>query len=299
MPSNTAPRIVVGIDDTAASMTGVKFAALEAQRLGADLDILHAAPGYDDIHGNLPIFNNQQLAELGHALIEKAEAVAHEATSDLNIQTHLVSGGAVSTLVSSSQGANLLVLGAERRSFAGRIWTGDIVGGAAARAHCPVVVVAPEWEPGKRHDRIVVGLKSMDNAAELLVAGLALAQEEKAELVVVHAWKLLSGYDDIIANRADGMDYELRMTERIEPVLNELRQAYPDVVVRIEVLHAQPALTLVKASAEADRILLARPAHAGVLHHLGPVARAVLHEGRGPVEILPVQHHEANGQVST
>jgi hypothetical protein len=40
MPSNPAPRIVVGIDDTAVSVTGVKYAALEAQRLGAELDIV-------------------------------------------------------------------------------------------------------------------------------------------------------------------------------------------------------------------------------------------------------------------
>ena len=95
----------------------------------------------------------------------------------------------------------MLVLGAEPRSFVGRIWTGDVVGGAAARSHCPVVVVAPEWDPSEEHGRILVGLKSPGEARELLAAGLDLAHECKAELVVVHAWKLDSGYDDIVANR--------------------------------------------------------------------------------------------------
>ena len=298
MPTNTDPRVVVGIDDTAASATGVRYAALEAQRLGAELDIIHAAPAYSDVHGDLPILNDQMLAIHGQKLLDAAERVAHSEASDVSVRTHLVSGGAVWTLVSATHGATLLVLGAERRSFVGRLWTGDIVGGVAARAHCPVVVVAPEWVPSEGHGRIVVGLKSMDNAAELLDAGLALAHAIQAELVVVHAWKLRSGYDDLVGNRADSEDYGRRMTSLVEPVVNDLRQAYHDVAVRIEVLHAQPALALVNASAGADRILLARPPRVGIPHHLGHVARAVLHEARCPVEIIPLQQHEANRQVS-
>jgi nucleotide-binding universal stress UspA family protein len=193
----------------------------------------------------------------------------------------------VSTLVANTEGALMLVLGAERRSLVGRIWTGDIVGGAAARAHCPVVVVPPEWNPSEEHGRIVVGLKALDHAADLLGAGLALAHGCKAELVVVHAWKLPSGYDDIVANRVDAEEYGRRATSHIEPVLNDLRRPYTEVPVRIEVLHAQPAFALVNASDGADRLLLARRPRAGLLHHLGSVTRAVLQEGRCPVEVLP------------
>lgn len=286
MATSTPPRIVVGIDATPASATGVRFAALESQRLGADLDIVHATPGYGDLHGDVPLVDDQTLAAYGRKLLEEAEAVARSVVPDVSTRTHLLSGGAVPTLVSSAEGALMLVLGAERRSFVGRVWTGDIVGGAAARAHCPVVVVAPEWSPGDEHGRVVVGLKSMHGARELLAAGLSLAHERQAELVVLHAWKLQSGYDDIITTRVAADDYERRTTSQIEPVLDDLTPACPEVVVRIEVLHAQPAFALVNASATADRVLLARPQHLNVLHHLGPVARAVLHEARCPVEII-------------
>lgn len=286
MASNTAPHIVVGIDATPASAIGVKYAALEAQRLGAELDIVHATPGYGDIHGDISMIDDETLASYGQRLLNHAEAVAHSENPDVKVRTHLLSGRAVTTLVSSAERALLLVLGAEHRSFVGRIWTGDIVGGVAARAACPVVVVAPEWDTSEKHNSIVVGLKSMTEAPELLAAGLALAHGSKAELVVIHAWKLQSGYDDIIANRVEVGGYGRRMTSLIEPLINDLRQAYPEVAVRIEVLHTQPALALVDASATADRILLARPVHAGVLHHLGSVTRAVLHEARCPVQIL-------------
>jgi nucleotide-binding universal stress UspA family protein len=282
-----APRIVVGIDDTPASATGVTYAALEAQRLGAELDIVHATPGYGDLDGDVPLVDAPTLAAFGHKLLGDAEVLARSVAPNLHVRSALRSGGTVATLVSSTQGALMLVLGAERRSFVGRIWTGDVVGGAAARSHCPVVMVAPEWDPSEEHGHIVVGLKTPGEARELLAAGLDLAHECKAGLVVVHAWKLASGYDDIVANRVDSDTYGRRATSVIEPVINELRQAYPEVAVRIEVLHAQPALALVKASADADRLLISRPAHATMSRHLGPVARAVLHEARCPVEILP------------
>ena len=287
MADRTAPRVVVGIDATSASATGVRFAALEAQRLGAELDIVHATPGYSEIHGDIPIIGDNTLSSYGHELLDDAEAIARSVAPNLRLRAHLLSGDAVSTLVSSAEGAQMLVLGGERRSLVGRIWTGDIVGGAAASSHCPVVVVGPEWEPGEEHGRIVVGLKSTNDATELLAAGLALAHECKAELVVVHAWKLQSGYDDIVANRVAADEYGRRMTTLIEPMINDLRNAHPEVAVRIEVLHAQPAYALVDASANADRLLLSRPSHANTLHHLGPVARAVLHEARCPVEVLP------------
>ena len=283
----TTPRIVVGIDDTPASATGVKYAALEAQRLGAELDIVHATPGYGDLHGDVPLVDDQTLAAFGHKLLRDAEVLARSMAPNLSVRSALRSGGAVATLVESARGALMLVLGAERRSFVGRIWTGDVVGGAAARSHCPVVVVAPEWDPGEERGRILVGVKSPGAARELLAAGLDLAHDCKAELVVMHAWKLMSGYDDIVANRADSDEYGRRVTSEIEPVINELRQAHPEVAVRIEVLHVQAAYALTRASADADRLLISRPEHGTVLHHLGPVARAVLHEARCPVEILP------------
>ena len=223
----TTPRIVVGIDDTPASATGVKYAALEAQRLGAELDIVHATPGYGDLHGDVPLVDDQTLAAFGHKLLRDAEVLARSMAPNLSVRSTLKSGGAVTTLVDSARGALMLVLGAERRSFVGRIWTGDVVGGAAARSHCPVVVVAPEWDPSEEHGRILVGLKSPGEARELLAAGLDLAHECKAELVVVHAWKLKSGYDDIVANRADSDEYGRRATSEIEPVINELRLGTP------------------------------------------------------------------------
>ena len=211
MVTNTAQRIVVGIDATPASNTGVRYAALEAQRLGAELDIVHATPGYNDLHGDIPVLDDGTLSTYGHQLLADAEEVARSTVPTLSMRTRLMSGHVVDTLIASAEGALMLVLGAERRTLVGRIWTGDIVGGTAARARCPVVVVEPEWRPSEEHGRIMAGLKSVDDVPRLVTAGLNLAHACKAELVIVHAWKLLSGYDDIIANHMDRDTYTRRL----------------------------------------------------------------------------------------
>ena len=66
MPTNTSEaRIVVGIDATPASRNGVRFAALEAQRLGAELHIVHATPGYSDVPGDIPVMDEGRLRRTG------------------------------------------------------------------------------------------------------------------------------------------------------------------------------------------------------------------------------------------
>jgi len=167
------------------------------------------------------------------------------------------------------------------------VWTGDIVAGVAAQAACPVVVVAPEWEPTHEHGRIVVGVKDPEHEADLVGAGMAMAGELGAELVVLHTWKAPSGYDDIIVNRTEGDEYARTQRDLLDGLVQAGRDEHPDLRVRTEVVHAQAAHALVNASADADRLLISRPRHGGVFHHLGYVARAVLNEARCPVEVHP------------
>ncbi|WP_036227190.1 universal stress protein [Marmoricola sp. URHB0036] len=283
---HTAP-VAVGVDETPAAQKGVQYAALEARRISTRLSVLHVTPGYTPAAG-LPAVPEDVLRSYGFQLLEHARKHAQTVVPELEVETNLVTGNtSVQALAGSSDEASLLVLGAERRSFAGRVWTGDIVAGVAARAACPVVVVAPEWEPTHEHGRIVVGVKDPEHAGDLVGAGLALADELGAELVVLHAWKAPSGYDDIIVNRTEGDEYARRQRDLLDGLVQAGRDEHPDVKVRTEVVHAQAAHALVNASADADRLLISRPRHGLALHHLGNVARALLNEARCPLEVHP------------
>ena len=149
-------------------------------------------------------------------------------------------------LAGSSDEAALVVLGAERRSFAGRVWTGDIVAGVAARAACPVVVVPPEWEPTHDHGRVVVGVKDTETQPTSSLPGWPWRTSSDAELVVMHAWKAPSGYDDIIGNRTEADEYGRQQTALLDRLVQAGREEHPDVAVRVEVLHAQAAHALVR-----------------------------------------------------
>lgn len=286
--SNNHPKpVVVGVDETPAAQKGIRYAALEARRRGTRLSILHVTPGYSPAAG-LPAAPEDVLRSYGFELLEHARKHAHAAVADLEVETTLAAGNtSVQALVGASEEAAYVVLGAERRSFAGRVWTGDIVAGVAARATCPVVVVPPEWEPTHEHGRVIVGVKNPVTGADLIDAGLSLADELDADLDIIHAWRAPSGYDDIIVNRTEADEYAATQRDVLEGLVQAGLEKHPDVAVRIEVLHAQAAHALVSASANADRLLISRPRHGGFLHHLGYVARALLNEARCPVEVHP------------
>jgi nucleotide-binding universal stress UspA family protein len=287
--NNPTKPVMVGVDGAPASHRGVRFAALEARSLGVPLTIVHVTPGHSGGAG-VPVVPEDLLRAYGIELLEGARKTAQATVPDLEVETRLVPGGtSVHGLAHSSKDAAVLVLGAERRSFAGRVWTGDIVAGVAAQATCPVIVVPPEWDPEHEHGRIVVGIKDPEHAAALVAAGLEQAHRAGARLDVMHAWKLPSGYADIIAVRVASEDVAQRQQTLLEQEVDVHRGDHPDVDVTINVRHTQPAHALVQASADADRLLISRPHHGGVAHHLGGVARAVLQEARCPVEVHPAQ----------
>ncbi len=277
--------VAVGVDGTPISDWGVRYAALEARRLDVSLAIVHTTLGYA-AGPHPPIVPYATLRDYGLQLLENAADVAREAVPDLEIETSLLTeGSTVASLAAYTRQARLLVLGAERRSFAGRLWTGDVVAGVAGQAECPVVVVPPEWRPTDAHGRIVVAIKSPERMEGMVAAGLALAYEHGAELTVMHAWKLPSGYDDVIADRIGREGFALEQTSLIEPLVKAARDRYPDVPVHIQIVHEQPAAALVRASLHADRLLISRPRHGGYYHRIGGVARAVLHDARCPVQV--------------
>ena len=280
--------VIAGVDGTTGGKRGVRYAALEAARLGLPLSIVHVSPGETDGRASSDAVEQGTLRDYGLELLEGACALARDAVPDIDLDSRLVPGGSVvAGLTACSERAALLVLGGERRSFVGQVWTGDIVAGVAARAHSPVAVVPDEWEPGDGVGRVVVGLKDTERSGDLVGRGMALAHELGTELVVVHAWMAPSGYDDIIATRSYQTEYNAALLADIQPLVDAHRRAHPDVRVRIEVLHVQPAFALVKASAGAARLLIARPSHGRALHHLGGVGRAVLRESHCPVEVRP------------
>jgi nucleotide-binding universal stress UspA family protein len=253
--------------------------------MGVPLHILHVTPSYVPMPPVRPV-EPPTFRSTGLGILRAADQEARTAAPDVDVHTRLLTGSRVRTLAHESGQGQLLVLGSARRSDFARIWTGATGMEVSAHAACPVVVVPPEWENAEEHKKVVVGFKSTKDAAELLASAFAIAADRRAELVILHAWKLPTAYDDIIESRVAVEEFREHSLGTIEPLVGDLRTAYPDVPVRIEALHAQAAYALVDAAKDADLVLLMRSSHGPMPTHLGRTARAVLRDAGCPVEVL-------------
>jgi nucleotide-binding universal stress UspA family protein len=248
---------------------------------------VHVIPDYVPLTPMMPLTPND-LRQTGEEILRAAEATAREVDPGVPVTTELLSGPRVAGLVRLAQGDSVVVVGHEHRSVLDRILTGATTTGLAAQATCSVVSVPEGWDPAVRHDRVVVGFKASEHSNELLAQAFAAADARKARLVILHAWKLPTGYDDIIESRVAVQQWHDHTVGVIEPLLTEWRATYPDVEVEVSVVHDQPAHALVRASAEADLLVVVRRTHGfPAFVHLGAVARAVLREATCPVEVVP------------
>jgi nucleotide-binding universal stress UspA family protein len=144
------------------------------------------------------------------------------------------------------------------------------------------------WRPGEPKGVVLVGVKRRHHSDELFAEAFSVAQQRGSRLVVLHAWKVPAGYEDLIANAAAYEDWDSRARREIEEMLAAWRTQYPDVDVELRTARAQPAHALVEASAETDEIVLVRRAHGVPLGvHLGATARSVLMHSHCPVRIVP------------
>ena len=286
--------VVVGVDETPAAQKGVQYAALEARRSGTRLSILHVTPGYTPAAG-LPPAPDDVLQSYGFELLEHARKHAQaigtgpRGRDDPGRRQHQRSGS----------GRQLRPGGPRRPRRRASVVRRPRLDRRHRRRGCRTGNVPGRRGPARMgvdarprpRRRGREGHRSTQPTSSH--AGLALADELDAELVVVHAWKAPSGYDDIIVNRTEADEYVRHQKALLDRLVQAGREAHPDVAVRVEVLHAQAAHALVSASAHADRLLISRPRHGGVLHHLGYVARALLNEARCPVEVHPAREIDA------
>jgi nucleotide-binding universal stress UspA family protein len=279
--------VVVGVDGSERGYAGVRYAAAEAARRGVLLDIVHVTPGYLPV-GPFLMIPDGSLQDFGSSVAQRAEREAAEEVPDQAVRTHVIPGKRVHQLVEFSRDAALLVLSARHLTAMDHIWTGATVTGVVSRATCPVAVIPADWAaPPAPHGRVVAGYKSSEHSAELFEDAFEVAEEMKAELVVLHAWRLEGVYDDVVAGRVEEKRWNGEQRARIEAELAAYRESFPEVSAKVKVVHDGATRALVHASRSADRLVLVKPAHFGSLHHLGTTARAVLRLSECPVEIVP------------
>lgn len=284
-----AARVVVATSGSPASETALTVAADAATPSGPPLEIVHVVP---PSMPSGPYLAPPDLAmrRTGRELLSRAEAAVLSRDPGLDVSSVMLIGSRVDALVRHAEGAGLLVVGAPSPDLLGRLWTASTVYGVAARAACPVLVVPPGPLPPTSHE-VLVALKSTRQAGALLATAFLFAQQRRAALRVLHVWHRGSPYDEAITHRLGEAAWIDEETAAIDGLLGDLRLAFSDVPALVEVVHGQPAFTLATESKSADLLVISRPAHGGLVHHLGATARTVIREAACPVLVVPPAYH--------
>jgi nucleotide-binding universal stress UspA family protein len=284
MSTGRTGRVLVATSGSTASRSAIAYAAREAESRGLSLELVHVVtPGVPvGPYGAVP---DVAVREAGREVLARGEETARRIAPYVDVTTAMLIGSRPDAIVDRARDADLVVVGAPPHDLIGRLWTGSTVAGVAARSTCPVVIVRTGRQ-ATAHE-VLVGLKSVEHADQLLATAFAVAIRSGSTLRVLHAWQMLSPYENAVAERLPIPAWELEEGRAIEAMLVDLRMAHPNVPVRVDLAHGQPAYTLVEASRGADLLVISRPVHGGYVHHLGATARTVIREAHCPVLVVP------------
>ena len=140
-PESAVPtrKVVVGTDGSPSSLEAMEFAAQEATRRDASLQVMMAWDwplGYS----RTPMLHESDPVQKAHEQFEAIVAGLREAHPGLTIEAVFEHGKPASTLVDASKGADLLVVGSRGHGeFIGML-LGSVSRHCASQAHCPVLI---------------------------------------------------------------------------------------------------------------------------------------------------------------
>jgi nucleotide-binding universal stress UspA family protein len=281
-------RVVVGVDASQHALRAADWAAAEAELRGVPLQVVHANdfdPGSalpESAHGAVPAPASRGRAHL----LDQIEHRVHVAHPELSVITEAVAESAPGALVAASRNAGLLVVGTRGRGGFAGLALGSVSMRVAAHAHCPVVVIRARGNEVVPEGEVVLGMEHGESLDAVQFAFDAAARAATG-LHAIHAWvpypahaqDYVSDTDIVARHAADDM----------AAVLKGVREAYPDVPVKMSVKRGHPSAVLADASRQACLTVVGAHRHHGPLSlGVGPIIHGLLAHAESPVAIVPV-----------
>lgn len=278
--------VVVAVDGTEDGLRATRYAALEAQRTGRTLRLVHV------LHDTVPwnpmfvAFPSEKMEAHGHELLDEAERVARE-TGGAEVDRVLTEGARAVGLLHQIDDAALVVVGTRHSEFK-RVFTGSTSVALAARAPCPVVCVPESWTAETPVGTVIAAVDGSPATEAVLAAGFDHAERRHSDVLVLHAWRPSVVYDKGSAATVESKWREIAQAQ-LEPVVEAAQAAYPDVKASLDLRYEFPADAMERVSGEAGLLVLGRHGHGGLFGHtIGGTARAMIRAGKCPVEIVPL-----------
>lgn len=138
--SNAIPKVVVGVDGSAASVEALRLAHRLAGPLGAVIEAT-ACWEYPRMYDSYVSVGIEEFEGRAAQIIDEAVAAAFGSHPPADLTTRLVEGSARSVLIEASRDAVLLVVGRRGHGGFGGLLVGSVSSACVAHGHCPVLVV--------------------------------------------------------------------------------------------------------------------------------------------------------------
>lgn len=264
--------VIVGVKDRqhAALSVGVR----EARRRGVGVTVVHAygvqlepeaTYAARDVFAAAQARAEEVLAQALHHIRPLTDGVA--------VRSLVARADATSVLTGRSEGAALVVLGADGHRLRDRLMGATVARDVSARASCPVLVVPQHEEPWRDGAPVVVALDVTDPDHGPLRYALEEASRSEAPLVVVQA------------------DHHTASPRPDEDVLKELvdrwHREFPTVDVQLRSGATSQLRRCAEETATASMVVVGRPRHRSLLDLRTPTATFVLTHAEGPVVVVP------------
>lgn len=259
-----SPSIVVGTDGSRTAEYAALWAIDEAISRDVPLRLLAAAaPG-------------EQQAEAAATALRVAAAAVVASGRPVRLETQVIEGAAIPTLLESSVSAVMICIGSVGINQLAQHRVGSTTQALVASAHCPVAVVrAPPPVAAADPAWVVVELDDTPESAAVLQFGVAEARLRRAPLRVLGAWQ--SRYTDIHDSHAVSEGNRL-VRAQLDRRLSQWKHRYPDLDVRPVAIHGNALSYLSKHAADIGLVVVGAPNTTGVGELLAPMGLTTLND---------------------
>lgn len=294
MDSNNVGRpIVVGVDGSTSAVHAALWAADEAAQRRHPLRLVFASNcfAFGDGGSLAPpqsYFDAVQTG--GEQLLAAAETEVRGRHPDLDISVDLQTAGPVPSLIETTRGAQLLVLGSRGSGGFRGILAGSTAVALVAHGHCPVAVIR-----GRAHDGtpptggpVVVGVDGSATSDAAIGTAFDEASWRQSPLVAVLA------LDDATPQpayshqpRSSRELAEQSGQELLAERLAGWQDKYPDVTVHRVVTRDRPVQALLEHSADARLVVVGSRGHGGFAGAvLGSTSQALIYHATCPLLVV-------------
>ncbi|WP_409465124.1 universal stress protein [Amycolatopsis sp. GA6-003] len=252
--------VLVGVDESEASLAAVRWAAAEAALRGCRLELFQA--GTAERHAR------ERFAR-AHRWLSRAAQVAGEAAPGVATQPVVQAGSAVELLVGRSRSMSLVVLGSHGLGGLRGAAIGSVALRVAAGAYCPVVVVRGRAAPG---GAVVVGVAGDDRAGGFAFEAAA---HRRVPLIAVRAW------------RSDRPGRAAEEDRALRECVAAWADKYPDVAVRVRAVRERSAGRALMAVEGAQLVVIGSRGRGPVAGGpLGSTGNRLLAQAACPVAVV-------------